>query len=47
MVQINEQPFILKNNGKIEKYNQCKTRKQQKRLFKIDIKTKLYLTLNI
>ena len=33
-----------KNNGKLKKQNQCKTSKQRKRLFKIYIKIKLYVT---
>ena len=32
IVQINEQCCIWKNNGKLKKENQCKTRKQRKRL---------------
>ena len=32
------------NNEKLEKKNQCKTREQQKRLFKTDIKTKLHVS---
>ena len=37
---------IRKNYGKLI-YNQCKTPKQGKRLFKMDIKTKLYVAQNI
>ena len=46
-VQINEQCCIWKNNGKRKILNQCKACKQQKRLFKMGIQTKLYVTQNI
>ena len=36
-----------KSNGKLKKWNRCETCKQQKRLFKMDIQTKLYITQNI
>ena len=39
---INEQRYMQKNNGKLEKWNLSKTRKQWKRLFRMFIKTKLY-----
>ena len=38
---------MLKNNEKTKKHNQCKTRKQQKRLFKIYPLTKLYVAHKI
>ena len=44
---MNEQHSIPKTNGKREKQNQCKASKQQKRLFKMYIKTKLYVVKNI
>ena len=47
IVQIIEKCYIQKNNGKLEKQNQCKTCKQQKRLIKMDFKTKLYVAQNI
>ena len=47
VVQINEQCYIRKKNVKLEKQNRCKTSKQQKRLFKMYIKTKLYVAQNI
>ena len=37
IVQINEQCCIQKINGKLEKYNQSKNFKHQKRLFKMNI----------
>ena len=40
-VQINEQCCIPENSGKRKKQNQCKTCKQQKRLFIMYIQTKL------
>ena len=43
VVLINEQRFIRRNNGTREKQNRWKTRKQQEILFKIYIKTKLYV----
>ena len=36
-----------KNNGKLQEENRCKTCKQQKRLIKMDIQTKLYVIQNI
>ena len=36
-----------KSNGKLEKQNQYKTRKQRKKLFKMYIKTKLYVAQSI
>ena len=33
-----------KKNGKYKKQNGCETCKQRARLFKMDIKTKLYVT---
>ena len=36
--------LIKKNNGKLKKCNRCKTCKQQKGLFEMDIQTKLYVT---
>ena len=48
VAQINEQCCIWKNNVKIRtKWNQYKTCKQQKRLFKMDIQTKVYVAQNI
>ena len=47
VVQINEQCCIWKNNEKIRKQNRCKTCKRQKRLFKMDIQTMLYVTTRI
>ena len=47
IVQINEQCCIQQNNGKLEKWNRCKASKQPKRLFKMYIKTKLYVAQNI
>ena len=38
---------MRKNSGKLEKQNQCKTSKQRKRLFKMYIKTRLYVAQNI
>ena len=38
IVQRNEQCCTWQNNGKLEKQNCCKTCKQHKRLFKMDIK---------
>ena len=47
VVQINEQCYIWRNNGKIEKQNRCKASKNNEiRLFKICIKTKLYAAQN-
>ena len=46
-VQINEQCCIWKNNGKFKKQNRCNTCKQQERLLKMSIQTKLYFTKNI
>ena len=40
----NEQWCIQQNNGKLEKQNSCKTCKQQKRLFQMNIKIKLHVT---
>ena len=37
----------MAENEKIEKQNQFKTCKEEKRLFKVDIKTKVYVTKNI
>ena len=37
----------LMNNGKLKKQNRCKTCEQQKRLYKMDIQAKLYVTQNI
>ena len=42
-----EQDHIWKKSGKLKKKNRCKTGKQQKRLIKIDIQTKLYVKQNI
>ena len=39
--------IIRKNSGKLMEWNPCKTSKQQKGLFKIYIKTKLYVGQNI
>ena len=39
--------LYAKNNGMLKKLNQCKTRKQRIGLFKMDIKTKLYVSQNI
>ena len=36
--------YIPKNNGNLEKYSRCKTSRQRKRLFKVNMKTKLYVT---
>ena len=36
-----------KNNGDLKKKYRCKTCKQQKRLFKMGIQTKLYAAQNI
>ena len=47
VVQIIEQWCLWQNNGKLKKQNWCKNCKQQKRLFNMDIKTKLYATKNI
>ena len=47
VVQINEQCYIQKKKRKLEKQNQCKTSKQRKRLFKMYIKTRLYVAQNI
>ena len=47
VVQINGQCYIWKNNGKLKKLNRCKTSKQQKMLFKMYIKTKLFVAQNI
>ena len=47
VVQTNEQSYIQKNDVKLEKETRCKTRKQQKRLFKMYIKTNLYFVQNI
>ena len=44
---MNEQCYIQKSNGKLKKQNQCKTSKQRKRVFKMYMKTKLYVALNI
>ena len=46
-MQTNEQSYIQKNDVKLEKETRCKTRKQQKRLFKMYIKTKLNFVQNI
>ena len=43
LAQINEQRYIRKNKGKLQKQNQYKTSKQRKRLFKMYIKTKPYV----
>ena len=43
-VLINEQCCIWKNIEKRKKFNWCKACKQQRRLFKMDIQTKLYVT---
>ena len=37
----------VKKSGKLKKQNRCKTCKQQKRLFKMDIQTNPYVTQNI
>ena len=47
IVKINEQCSVWKNNGKLKEQNRCKTCKQQKRLFKMDVQAKLYVTQNI
>ena len=44
---MNNGKSIQNSNGKFLKQNQCKTCKQQKRLFKMDIQTKLYVMQNI
>ena len=46
-MQVHEQCRIWQNNGKLEKQNQCKTFQQHKRLFKMDIKAKIYVAKNI
>ena len=43
----NGQSYIRKNNEKSKKYDRCKTTKQQKRRFKMFIKTKLFMSHNI
>ena len=47
IVQINEQCCIWQNNGKREKQKWCKTYKQQKRQFKLNIKSKRHVRKNI
>ena len=44
---MDKQYYKWKNHGKLEKQNQCTTSKQQKILFKISIKAKLYFAQNI
>ena len=39
--------LYMGNHGKLEKQNQCTTSKQQKILFKMSIKIKLYVAQNI
>ena len=46
-MQTNEQSYIQKNDVKLEKETRRKTRKQQERLFKMYIKTKLNFVQNI
>ena len=46
MELINEQFYIWENNGKQKKQNRYKTSKQQKRLFRMYIKTMLYVARN-
>ena len=39
--------LCIEKQGKHKKQNRCKTCKQQKRLSKMDIQSKLYVTQNI
>ena len=47
ILQINVQCYLWKSDGKLGKQNRCETSKQRKRLFKINIQTKLYVAQNI
>ena len=46
-LQVNKQCCMWKNNGKLKKQRWCKACKEQKRLFKMETQTKLYVTQNI
>ena len=47
IVQINGQCYIRQTNGKLKEQNWCKTLKQGRRLFEMDIKSKVYILKNI